>query len=149
MRAGNGRNIVAFTVAVTVGGDLVRSRKIGDTECIARLLERSGKAVVGEDAEMADALHAGGMDMQEEAIDELLGREREGAVAGLGLPRPFRLSAPDADLHAVEGENAAVADRNSMSVTREIFEDLLRAPERRLDIDHQMLRAKLEFADNP
>ncbi len=132
MRAGNGRDIVVFTVAVavavTVGGDLVRRRKIGDAECIACLSEGFGAAVVGKDAEVADALHAGGKDMQEEAADEFLGDEGDGAVAGLGLSRPFRLSAADADLRAVEGENAAVADGDSVCVTREICEDLLRAP---------------------
>ena len=79
MRAGDGRDIV--TVAVTVGGDLVRRRNISDAECIACLLERFGTAVVGEDAEMADALHAGGNDTQEDAVDKLLGGECGGAVA--------------------------------------------------------------------
>ena len=139
MRTGDGRDIV--TVAVSVGGDLVRCRNIGDAECIACLLERSGTAVVGKDTEVADALHAGGKDMQEEAVDELLGGERGGAAAGLGLSRQFRLSASHADLRAVEGENVVVADGNSMCVTRDICEDLLGAPERRLGVDHPVLSA--------
>ena len=77
MRAGDRRDIVvvtvAVTVAVTVGGDLVRRRNIGDAECIACLLEGFGAAVVGKDAEMADALHAGGKDMQEEAVGAFSG----------------------------------------------------------------------------
>lgn len=78
MRAGDRRDIVVFTVAVTVGGDLVRRRNVGDAECIACLLEGFGAAVVGEDAKVADTLHAVGKDMQEEAVDEFLGGEGDG-----------------------------------------------------------------------
>ena len=59
---------------------------------LARAPEHRGAAAVGEDAEVADAVHPLRQDMEEEASDELVSRDRHDAVSGLLLPRLGRLA---------------------------------------------------------
>ena len=117
--------IAAFgwVVGVLQGGDFV------DAEGVAGSAERLGAAAVCQDPEVADALEAVGKDMEEEAPDELVRGERRGSVAGLALSRPFRLPGAEGDLLSIEGQDAPVADRDSVCVSGEISEDVLGAPE--------------------
>ena len=114
VRAGGGCNIDVFVAAVV--RDLVRCRNIRGSERFVRQFERSGTEVMSKDAEMVDVLHANRKDMQEEAVDERLCAECDGAVAKLDLFRLFRLSASDPNLFAVKGKSAAVANGHPVGV---------------------------------
>ncbi len=106
-----------------------------DAEGVARAAERLGTAAVGQDSEVADTLEALGKDVEQEAPDELVRGERRGSVAGLALSRPFRLPGAEGDLFSIEGQDAPVADRDSVGVSREVSEDGFRTPERLLGVD--------------
>ena len=113
MGAGYGSDdgIVLADIAVIVG--------VG--RCVHRLacdVEVACSASVGEDAEVTDAMHAVGDDVEQEASDELLGGDGDGAVArSFGLPG---LSAPEGDGAAVELEDAAVGDGDPVGVSQKV-----------------------------
>ncbi len=128
MGAGYGSDdgIVLADIAVIVG--------VG--RCVHRLacdVEVACSASVGEDAEVTDAMHAVGDDVEQEASDELFGGDGDGAVArSFGLPG---LSAPEGDGAAVELEDAAVGDGNPVGVARQVSEHLLWSAEGWFGVD--------------
>ena len=112
--------------------------------CLAGDVEVFCAATVGEDAEVADAMHAVGDDVEQEASDELIGGDGNGAVARLiGVPG---LATPEGDGAAVEGEDAAVGDGDPVGVARQVAEHLLRSAEGWLGVDDPVLAAG--FADD-
>ncbi len=108
---------------------------------LARAIQRRGAAAVGEDAEVADAVHPLRQDVEQEASDELVGRDGHGAVAGLLLPRLGRLAVAEGDVLAVEGDDAPVRDGDPVGVAGEVPEHLLRPPEGALGVDHPISAA--------
>src|ERR1700756_3444722 len=86
---------------------------------------------------MPDAVEAMWQDMEQEAADELVRRERQDAL-------PLRTIAAvvfvaEADTGLVERKQALVGDGDPVGVAREIGEHGLRAGERWLGIDHEPL----------
>ena len=98
-------------------------------QSLARALQGPGAATVSEDSEVADAVHPVRQDVEQKAADELLGRDGDGAVAGLSLPRRLRLAMAEGDPFAIEGRDAAVGDGDPVGVAGEVAEDLLRSLE--------------------
>ena len=86
---------------------------------------------------MPDAMEAARQDVEQEAADELVGRERHdllpvGAVAAIIL-------VAEGDASLVEGDQAAVRDRDPVGVARQVGEHRLRSREGRLGVDHPAL----------
>ena len=80
-----------------------------------------------------------GDDVEQEASDELIGGDGNGAVARLiGVPG---LATPEGDGAAVEGEDAAVGDGDPVGVARQVSEHLLRSAEGWLGVDDPILAA--------
>lgn len=93
---------------------------------------------VGEQAEAADAHEAFGQHVQEEAAQELGGVERHDArPAAVGIIAPA-----EADLPAIEGGEAMVADGHAVGVAAEIAQHLLGSAEGRLGVDKPLLPAE-------
>ena len=131
----------SFVRCPAVGRVVLFRPEVGGAERRAGGVKGFPATAVGEDAEVADSVETARRDVGQEPGDEGLGREGFHAVTGLSLPRELRFPAAEPHGLAVEVEDAAVTDGNSMCVTRAIFEDLLRAPERRLRVDHPVLSA--------
>src|SRR3954466_2857834 len=90
-----------------------------------------GPLVAGEQAVVADAVEAVGQDVQQEAADELVRRERHGLdprAALRAVPGAVVLPA-ERDTAIVEGDEAAVRDRDPMRVARQVGEHGLRSGE--------------------
>jgi hypothetical protein len=95
---------------------------------------------IGEEAIAADAHEALGKDMEQEASNELVDLEAEGtgsAPAGVVL-------IPEGHRPLLQGEKPAVGDGDPVGIAREIFQDLVRATEGRLGIDHPFSGACLD-----
>src|SRR5271166_2374749 len=86
---------------------------------------------------MPDAVKAAWQDMEQEAADELVRRERHDALP-LGTIAAVVLVA-EGDAGFVEGEQPPVRDGDAVGIAREIGEYGLGAGERRLGIDHEPL----------
>lgn len=72
---------------------------------------------------MAHAMEAVGQDVEEEAPDELVGREANDLVA---LASPTAVVLPsERDVILIQGEETAVGDGDTMGVAAEIGEHLL------------------------
>ena len=124
-------------------GRVVRFRLgFGDAKRCAGGVEGLPAAAVGQDSEVADPVEAVGQDMGHEPGDERVGRDGLDAVPGLSLSG--QLWPPAAEPHglAVEAEDAAVADCDSMCVSRQVREDLSGSPERPLGEDDPVLAAR-------
>ena len=85
---------------------------------------------------MADAVEAARQHVEEEAADELVGRERHG-------PEPVAAFGPivlplEGDALVVERDEPGVRDRDAVGVAGEIGEDGLRPGERPLGVDHPL-----------
>jgi hypothetical protein len=87
----------------------------------------------GEEPVVADAVEALGEDVQQEAPDELAGREGHGPVALLPVPAVVLVSERDAV--RVEGDQPAVRDGDAVGVAREIGEHRLGSGEGSLAVD--------------
>ena len=85
----------------------------------------------GEEPEVADAVEVTGQDMEQEASDELLGREGQ----GLELAVMAVVAPAEAGLSVVDGEEAVIGDGDAVSVAAEVVEDLLGAGEGPLGVD--------------
>jgi len=83
---------------------------------------------------MSDAVEAMWQDMEQEATDELVRRERHDALPLRTLPTVVFVAEGDAGI--VVGDQTLIGDRDPVGVTREIGEHSLGAAERRLGIDH-------------
>ena len=97
---GSGSGVRYFVALALAFGRIVIDTLVVGTadraEGFARALQRPGAASVGEDAEVTDAVHPVGQDMEQEAADELVDADGHGAVAGLALPWPLGLLAATA-----------------------------------------------------
>src|ERR1700722_18582376 len=91
----------------------------------------------GEQAVVADAVEAMWQDMEKEAADELVRRERHDALPLRTIAAVVFVAEGDAGL--VERKQALVRESDPMGVAREIGEHGLRAGERRLGVDHPPL----------
>lgn len=88
-------------------------------------------------AEMTDLVKALRQHVQQEALDELLGRHLRGAITACS----------DHDFGGRDVEEARVSRCDAMSIPAEILEDLLRASERFLGIDDPL--DAVQRADEP
>ena len=97
----------------------------------------------GEEAEVADAVEVLGQDMEQEASDELFGREGQGLeVAVMAVVAPA-----ESDLTVLDGEEAVVGDGDAVGVAAEVVEDLVGAGEGGLGVDDPLgLAEGLEVA---
>jgi len=82
---------------------------------------------------MADLDEAFGQDVQQEAAQELDGRERDGAGA----------ASAEGDAASVEGEQAMVGEADAMSVATEVAKNVLRAAERWFGVNDPALSVEL------
>jgi hypothetical protein len=101
--------------------------------------KQSAAAAAGEEAEVADADEATREYMQQEAPQELIGRQSEESfpVFMSGVSPAKR------DLVILEGNESGIGNRNAMGVSAEIAQHLLGSAERRLAVDHPSRRMKL------
>src|ERR1700674_3544510 len=111
---------------------LARARRHGEQFTGARDVVAAGAA--GEQAVMADAMEAVWQHMDEEAADELAGRERHGLEAL--APVTAVILPLEGDAVAVAGDQPAVGDGDAVGIARQIGEHRLRSAERFLGIDH-------------
>ena len=95
---------------------------------------------------MADAVEAARQHVEEEAADELVGRERHGLepVAAFD-PIVFPL---EGDTLVIERDEPGVRDRDAVGVAGEIGEDGLRPGERSLGVDDPCDRKAQERRTN-
>lgn len=87
---------------------------------------------VGQQAEVTYSNKASGQDMEEEPADKLLGLEPHGFLAVLVLiisPEEGNLTVPD-------GEEAVIADGDSVGISTQVLQDPLGAIEGRFAIDY-------------
>ena len=91
-----------------------------------------GTMMIGEEAVIADALKPIRQHMDQEAADELVGLEGHRFVL---VAAPVVLPA-EADLAVVDGQQAAVGDGDAVGIAADILEDLFRAREGSLGVDH-------------
>jgi hypothetical protein len=111
----------------------VRHRLLGEQALTER--QESGASAIGEEPERADADKAAGQDVEQEAAQELLRRERHHSLlitVGIILP-------PESNLVMLESDEAIVGDGYAMSVAGEIAEHMMRTAEGGLGVDHAVL----------
>jgi len=97
--------------------------------------QKGGAATVGQEAEGADANKATGQHMQQEAAQELWGRERHHSfLIALGIILPA-----EGNSLAIEGHEAMVGDGDAVSVAGEIAKDIMRTAEGWFGIDDPVL----------
>jgi hypothetical protein len=94
-------------------------------------------AGAGEQPVMADVMEPFGQDVQQEAPNELVGRQHHGAVSRLPVMTVVLVAEADAAL--IEGDEPAVGDGDAVGVTGEIGEHRLGPGEGRLTIDEPVL----------
>jgi hypothetical protein len=115
------------------GGCLCCRRRLAEQAAAER--KQTSTGAVGQPAEVADAGEASGQHMLEEAAQELLRRERHGAL----LAAMRVVLAAEGDSGVGDGEQAMVGDGDTMGVTREIVQHMLGSAEGRLGIDDPVL----------
>lgn len=86
---------------------------------------------------MPDAVEAARQDMEQEAADELIDRERHDLLSVADVAVEVLVAEGAASL--VEGDPAAVRDGDPVGVAGQVGEHCLRPRERRLGIDHPAL----------
>jgi hypothetical protein len=87
---------------------------------------------VGQQAEVTYSNKASGQDMEEEPADKLLGLEPHGFLAVLVLI----ISPTEGNLTVPDGEEAVIADGDSVGISTQVLQDPLGAIEGRFAIDH-------------
>src|SRR5215467_3869974 len=89
---------------------------------------------MGEETEVADAHEARGKDVEEKASQELLHRQgHEAWLVSVGGVSPA-----EGDLVTGQRDEAMVGDGDAMGVGAQVVEDILRATETRLAVDHPL-----------
>ena len=88
---------------------------------------------------MPDTDETARQDMQQEATQELIGRQREESF----LVSMSGVSPAKRDLVILEGNESGIGNRNAMGVSAEIAQHLLGSAARRLAVDHPSRRVKL------
>src|SRR5260370_28053836 len=115
------------------GGCICCRRRLVEQAAAERKQPSTG--AVGQPAEVGDAGEASGQDVLYEAAQELLRRERHGALlAAMRVVLPA-----EGDSGVGDGEQAMVGDGDTMGVTREIVQHMLGSAEGRLGIDDPVL----------
>jgi len=114
---------------------IVRGRR--DLEQLAGACEAGLAGVAGEQAVVPDAMEAAWQDMEQEAADELIGREHHDLLT-IG-PVAAIVFVAEGDAAFVETDEATIRDRHPVGVARQICEHGLRPGEGRLGIDHPAL----------
>ena len=112
--------------------------RFGGFERGARGGQSNAFAPWGEQAVVADAFESGGQHVLQEAADELLGGQPNGALAAVVVvthAQPHRA--------VIAAEDAFVGDRHPVGVARQIVEHLGRATGRRLGVDHPVVGQQL------
>src|SRR5258708_5321253 len=92
---------------------------------------------IGQNAEVPDALEPGGQRVDEEAANELIGRQRHGA--GLVLVLAAVVLPLESDLAVVGREQTLVGDSYPVGVAAQIFDHLRGSAKGRLGVDHPVL----------
>jgi hypothetical protein len=87
---------------------------------------------VGQQAEVTYPDKASGQDMEEEPADKLFGLEPHGFLAVLVLI----ISPTEGNLTVPDGEEAVIADGDSVGISTQVLQDPLGAIEGRFAIDH-------------
>ena len=88
-------------------------------------------ASIAQEAIVADAMESRGEDVEEEAPDELLGRERHDfRLIVVAVVAPVECDLPVFDIH-----DAMIGNRDPVRVAAEVVHHLLRSGERRLGVD--------------
>ncbi len=95
-----------------------------------------GAAAIGEEPIVTDAVLALGQHVDEEAPDELMGRERHGLVAA-GPVDPVVLD-PEGDAVGTGPDQAAVGDGDAVGIAAELGEHRLWSGEGFLGVDHPL-----------
>src|SRR5215472_14089198 len=134
--AAAGASIPVFVVATIFGVITRRARRswLGYGEEPAGQCNVVGPAGIGEEAVVTDAMKSVGQDMDQEAADELVGIERHKLIASVALGSvilPF-----ERDARAVEGDETAVGNSNSVRVAGQVGEHSAGSAKRPLGIDH-------------
>src|SRR5712691_3553468 len=104
-----------------------------DVEQATRLRDVVGASAVGEKAVVADAMKAGGQDVDQEAADELVDGKRHylGPVAPVGAV----ILPPEGHAGVVEGDKPTVRDGDAVGVARQIGQHRLGPAKRALAVD--------------
>ena len=116
---------------------LLRGRRRAEEEAATQ--ERRGSFAVGEETEVADADQASGQNVNQEASQELICRNRHDLL--LASARVILPAEGDAVL--LECHQAMVGDGDAVSVASQIVENVLRPTEGRLRIDDPLLGEEL------
>ena len=103
-------------------------------EQLASVRNVCGSVAAGEQPIVSDAMEALRQHVDQEAPDELVGRQRHGLVAGGPLDPIVLVLEGDAVL--VGGQQPAIGDRDAVGVARQIAQHLLGPGERLLGVDH-------------
>ena len=104
------------------------------------------QAAAGQEPEVADAVEVAGQDVEQEASDELLGREGQGLEAAVMAVMTV-IAPAETDLAVLDSEEAVVGDGDAVGVAAEVVENLLRAGEGPLGVDDPLgLAERLEVA---
>jgi len=113
-------------------------RREGLAEDLAAAREFGLAGAVREEAEVANADKAVGEDMEQEAANELGGRQGHDLHAvAVGIVLPAEAHDP-----VLEVEEALVGEGDAVGIAPEVLEDLLRAGEGRLGIDDPVVLAE-------
>src|SRR2546426_3367086 len=104
----------------------------------ATAVEPLSTVAIGEQAVVADAHETARDDVEQEATEKIRGVEAHFFGAA---PRRVVLVS-EADLIALDADEAVIRDRDPMRVAGKIVEDLFRPGKRRLRIDVPRLRAQ-------
>ena len=103
-------------------------------EQLASACDVGGAVAVGEQPIVSDAMEALGQHVDQEATDELVGRQRHRLVAARSLD-PIVLVL-EGDVVLVGGQQPAIGDRDAVGVARQIAQHLLGSGERLFRVDH-------------
>lgn len=135
MEGDSGEGLV--TIAV-VGGRLRSGLRGGDRghfQELAALLKLLLPVMIAQEPIVADTVKAGRQNVQQEAADELLGREGRGLVSiAVAVVLPL-----EGDVSVLDVEQAVVGDGDAVSVPSDVIENLLGTCEGRFRVDHPFL----------
>ena len=125
-------------VATRQGRQRQRLAALSGEQC-ARQGQQLFAEAVRQQAVVADAHETPGQNVEEETAQELRSVEgHDTLLAAVGIIAPA-----EADVLAVEGGEAVVADGHAVGVTAEIAQDMFGAAEGRLGIDEPVLVLQL------
>src|SRR5271163_3088248 len=109
----------------------MRSEDRGTCEQLEAERQQRGASPVGEEAEVADAHEAAWQQVEQEAAQELVDRQRQEALlVGVGGVPPA-----EGDVALLEDDESAVGDGDAVGVATEIAQRVFRSAEGRLGIN--------------